>query len=484
MADKKFKTGVDLQSTVKISSETAEKAMILDASGNLVSSTTSDAELAHLSGVTSSVQTQLTSAQDDATQALSDAAAAQGTADDAIPSAEKGANSGVATLDAGGKIPAAQLPNSVMEYQGGHDVATNTPTLIDGTGNAGDVYKITVGGPRDYGSGTQTFAAGDWIMYSGTIWEKSINSDAVDSVNGLQGTVVLDADDISDSATTNKFVVAGDITKLGHISVSQAVDLDTMESDIALNNAKVSADGLVTTHSDVTDAGSGIIISGAERTKLNGIEAAATADQSGAEIKVAYEAEDDTNAFDDAAVAKLGGIEALADVTDAVNVAASGATMDSDTSLAGNSYFLDEDNMASDSATKVPSQQSVKAYVDAQAAAGGNLSAGDIKETSFSGAADTATTLDVTGLAFANGTVRSFDSHISVVIDAAANLYETFRLSGIQKAAGWDMSVEATGDDSLVSFSITAAGQVQYSKSTTATWVSTTIKFRADTTSI
>jgi hypothetical protein len=57
-------------------------------------------------------------------------------------------------------------------------------------------------------------------------------------------------------------------------------------------------------------------------------------------------------------------VEDGADVTDAINVAAAGATMDADTSLAGNGYFLDEDNMASDSATKVPSQQSVKAYVD------------------------------------------------------------------------------------------------------------------------
>lgn len=62
---------------------------------------------------------------------------------------------------------------------------------------------------------------------------------------------------------------------------------------------------------------------------------------------------------------KLDGIEAGADVTDATNVDAAGATMNTDTSLAGNGYFLDEDNMASNSATKVPSQQSVKAYVDA-----------------------------------------------------------------------------------------------------------------------
>ena len=36
------------------------------------------------------------------------------------------------------------------------------------------------------------------------------------------------------------------------------------------------------------------------------------------------------------------------------------------TSLSGAAWFLDEDTMASDSATKVPSQQSVKAYVDSR----------------------------------------------------------------------------------------------------------------------
>ena len=61
---------------------------------------------------------------------------------------------------------------------------------------------------------------------------------------------------------------------------------------------------------------------------------------------------------------KLAGIEALADVTDATNVNAAGAVMTADTSLAGTSFFLDEDNMGSNSATQVPSQQSVKAYVD------------------------------------------------------------------------------------------------------------------------
>jgi len=63
----------------------------------------------------------------------------------------------------------------------------------------------------------------------------------------------------------------------------------------------------------------------AEETKLAGIETGATADQSDAEIKTAYENNADTNAFTDADESKLDGIEALADVTDSANVIAAGA---------------------------------------------------------------------------------------------------------------------------------------------------------------
>jgi len=57
-------------------------------------------------------------------------------------------------------------------------------------------------------------------------------------------------------------------------------------------------------------------------------------------------------------------VEDGADVTDATNVAAAGAVMESDTGTGSMSFVIDEDNMASDSATKVPTQQSVKAYAD------------------------------------------------------------------------------------------------------------------------
>lgn len=60
---------------------------------------------------------------------------------------------------------------------------------------------------------------------------------------------------------------------------------------------------------------------------------------------------------------KLAGIETGADVTDATSVAAAGAVMETDTSTASMQFVIDEDDMASDSATKVPTQQSVKAYI-------------------------------------------------------------------------------------------------------------------------
>ena len=97
----------------------------------------------------------------------------------------------------------------------------------------------------------------------------------------------------------------------------------------------------------------GALFTPTEKTKLSGIDTGATDDQTGAEIKTAYEGEADTNAYNDAAVTKLAGIaaaatkypdtgeqafldadhtkldgvEASADVTDQSNVESVGAIM-------------------------------------------------------------------------------------------------------------------------------------------------------------
>jgi len=48
----------------------------------------------------------------------------------------------------------------------------------------------------------------------------------VQSVNTATGAVVLDADDIDDTSTTNKFVTASDITNLGNLSGTNTGDQD------------------------------------------------------------------------------------------------------------------------------------------------------------------------------------------------------------------------------------------------------------------
>ena len=86
------------------------------------------------------------------------------------------AANGIPQLDSSGKILVSQLPNSVMEYKGTWNAATNTPTLADGTGNQGDVYLCNVAGTVNFGAGPISFVVGDQVIYSGTIWQRASGS--------------------------------------------------------------------------------------------------------------------------------------------------------------------------------------------------------------------------------------------------------------------------------------------------------------------
>lgn len=111
-------------------------------------------------------------------------------------------------------------------------------------------------------------------------------------------------------------------------------------------------------------------------------------------------------------------------------------------------------------------------------------SAGDIDETSFAITNNQTLAADVTGLIFSNAVVRSFEALLSIQIDATSDLYETFKLHGIQRGTDWQMSVEGVGDNSGLAFSITTAGQVQYTSTNVAGFLSGTLKFRAISTSV
>lgn len=115
-----------------------------------------------------------------------------------------GAN-GIPQLDSNGKILVSQLPNSVMEYLGTWNVTTNTPYLVNGTGNAGDVYLVegaaTGGTSHDFGAGAITFYNGDQVIYSGSIWQRGAGSSG--TVTSVAITESGDALTITGSPITN-----------------------------------------------------------------------------------------------------------------------------------------------------------------------------------------------------------------------------------------------------------------------------------------
>lgn len=90
----------------------------------------------------------------------------------AIPDSEKGQPNGVATLDASGKIPTAQMPVGDVTYKGNWNATTNSPLLINGTGVAGDLHICDVAGTQNLGGGIVNYGVGDWLIYDGAAWDR------------------------------------------------------------------------------------------------------------------------------------------------------------------------------------------------------------------------------------------------------------------------------------------------------------------------
>ena len=88
-----------------------------------------------------------------------------------------GQPNGIASLDADGRIPYSQLPESALEWKGEWDASTNTPHLADGTGTSGDMYIVTVAGTQDLGSGAISFLVNDRVIYNGAGWQRFASGD-------------------------------------------------------------------------------------------------------------------------------------------------------------------------------------------------------------------------------------------------------------------------------------------------------------------
>lgn len=141
-----------------------------------------------------------------------------------------GVANGVATLDGGGTVPLSQIPASIqgsLNYQGTWNASTNTPTLASGVGTKGYYYAVSVAGSTNL-DGITSWNVGDMAVYSGTAWQKIDNTDAVTSVNGYTGTVVLAVGDISGAANAPTNTNITSMTGVtGGISSPDYIQFDT-----------------------------------------------------------------------------------------------------------------------------------------------------------------------------------------------------------------------------------------------------------------
>ena len=204
----------------------------------------------------------------------------------------------------------------------------------------------------------------------------------VESVNGEQGAVILDS---------------GDVAEGSNLYYTEArVDSN---SSVVANTAKVSADGSVVSHNDITDAGSGKIITDDERSTLaSGLQPGDNISELTNDSLYQTKAEVDTT-INDLIDSAPGTLDTLGEIAAALqdNDSEIGALVAADTAqktrldaletqthdavtlapdtntaleLTGQELkltlpeLLDEDDMASDSETQGATQQSIKAYVD------------------------------------------------------------------------------------------------------------------------
>ena len=112
-------------------------------------------------------------------------------------------------------------------------------------------------------------------------------------------------------------------------------------------------------------------------------------------------------------------------------------------------------------------------------------SLGDIsRERIFNAANNVISAANITGFVFDNSIVRAFDAIVSVtILDGATNKYAYYNLKGIHKANNWVINSSYVGDVTGFTFSIDNDGQIKYTSTNISGYLSSSVNFRAMTTS-
>jgi hypothetical protein len=162
---------------------------------------------------------------------------------------ERSAANGVAALDSMGKVPYSQMPINSLEFQGTWDACMNTPEIVSGVGTQGHFYIVSTSSctPGDTNiDGESMWELASWILFTGTVWQKIQHFESVKSVNGANGIITLDTDDIA-QGTTNLYYTDAKVIN------AMSPQVSTITSNISVNTAKVGyTDSLVDANSNVT----------------------------------------------------------------------------------------------------------------------------------------------------------------------------------------------------------------------------------------
>lgn len=205
--------------------------------------------------------------KDSGSKASDFATAAQGAkADTAVQQSVVGQPNGVASLDSTGKVPTSQIPQmGDLNYQGTWNASTNTPTLTSSVGTKGYYYVVSVAGTTNL-NGITDWAVGDWAVFNGSVWQKIDNTDAVTSVNGYTGTVVLTQPDIAGTVPTSRTISTGTgLIGGGDLSANRTISFST--ASVGTWAANPTSANLSAAMTDET--GSGLLVFGTNPTLAN-----------------------------------------------------------------------------------------------------------------------------------------------------------------------------------------------------------------------
>ena len=155
-----------------------------------------------------------------------------------------------------------------LVYKGTWDAATNTPTLTSSVGNKGDYYVVNVAGTTNL-NGITDWQVNDIAVFNGAVWEKIDTTDAVLSVNGQTGVVVLTPASIGAAANTVNVIAGTGLAGGGALTANVTLDLTNTAvtpgsygSATQVSQVTIDAQGRVTSAANVSIAISNSAVSG------------------------------------------------------------------------------------------------------------------------------------------------------------------------------------------------------------------------------